>query len=129
MKIVTVEYKRLRNLGNYENETVGASAQVEDGETPEEALEKLKVFVADKLLAKQREIEFKTELEVADTEAERLAARQAKQSKVDNQWQKLQTIARVDQELHENNRKLMNKPEPSLAEMLAKRLSDDEPPF
>lgn len=52
MKILTVEYRRLKNLGNYENETIGAVAQVEAGETPEQALEKLKVFVSEQFLGK-----------------------------------------------------------------------------
>lgn len=45
MKIVQVEYRRLRTFGNYENETVGAMAQVGEGETPEQAVEALRQWV------------------------------------------------------------------------------------
>lgn len=45
MKITTVRYERLRSFGNYENETVAATAQVEDGETPESALAALRQWV------------------------------------------------------------------------------------
>lgn len=49
MKIVAVEYRRLHSFGNYENETVGATAQVEDGRTPEDALSYLRTWVAMRL--------------------------------------------------------------------------------
>ena len=42
MKIKQIEYSALVNLGNYENEKVQLTAEVEDGENWEEALEELK---------------------------------------------------------------------------------------
>lgn len=44
MKIVTVEYRRLRSFGEYENETVGAVAEV-GNEEPSDVLEALKLWV------------------------------------------------------------------------------------
>lgn len=49
MHIQTVEYRRLRSFGSFENETVGAVAMVADGETPEEALSALREWVAGQL--------------------------------------------------------------------------------
>lgn len=46
MKILTVEYRRLRSFGEYENETVGAVAEVPPtGVTPSMALDALKQWV------------------------------------------------------------------------------------
>jgi hypothetical protein len=45
MKIVQVEYRRLRTFGSYENETVGATAQVGEEETPEQAIETVRQWV------------------------------------------------------------------------------------
>ena len=45
MKIVTVEYRRLRTFGNYENESVGVVAHVEQDETPEAALNAARAWV------------------------------------------------------------------------------------
>ncbi|MGE3267111.1 MAG: hypothetical protein AB7P40_00075 [Chloroflexota bacterium] len=45
MRIVTVEYRRLRTYGGYQNETVGAVAQVDDGEDAETALAKVRTWV------------------------------------------------------------------------------------
>jgi hypothetical protein len=46
MKIVTVEYRRLRSFGEYENETVGAVAEVPPtGVTASMVLESLKQWV------------------------------------------------------------------------------------
>lgn len=45
MKILTVEYRRLRSFGEYENETVGAVAEVLPGQAPEIILEELKAWV------------------------------------------------------------------------------------
>ncbi len=49
MKIQTVTYGRLRNLGNYENDRVESTAVVERGETPEQALVKLADWVHERL--------------------------------------------------------------------------------
>lgn len=42
-----VRYERLFNLGNYENEKIGISVPVEDGETADQALARAQAFVAD----------------------------------------------------------------------------------
>lgn len=44
-----VTYKRLVNLGHYENETLELTATVEEGERAKEVFDKLKI-TADKLL-------------------------------------------------------------------------------
>ena len=49
MRIQTVSYRRLRNLGNFENDAVEATAAVERGETPEQALAKLADWVHERL--------------------------------------------------------------------------------
>lgn len=48
MKIVTVEYRRLRTFGSYQNETVGAVAEV-GAEDPADVLETLKLWVNERL--------------------------------------------------------------------------------
>lgn len=42
MKIKQVEYSALLNLGNYQNEKIGFTAQVEEGETVEQVVEALR---------------------------------------------------------------------------------------
>lgn len=49
MKIVTVEYRRLRTFGNYQNESVGATAEVGEGETANRALQELRDWVEQQL--------------------------------------------------------------------------------
>jgi|7_EtaG_2_1085326.scaffolds.fasta_scaffold69864_2 hypothetical protein len=45
MNVTRVTVERLKNLGNYENEKVGLTATLEDGEDCLEAAEELKVLV------------------------------------------------------------------------------------
>lgn len=45
MRIVTVEYRRLRTFGGYQNETVGATAELAADESAETALQDLKSWV------------------------------------------------------------------------------------
>ena len=45
MKIQTINYQRVQGLPNYSNLKVGVMAQVEEGESPDEAFEKARVFV------------------------------------------------------------------------------------
>lgn len=42
MKIKKVHYLATLNLGNYSNEKIGFSAEIENGETPEQVLEQLR---------------------------------------------------------------------------------------
>lgn len=41
----TVEYSRLKSGPNYENEKIGVTALVQEGETPEQALDRCRAFV------------------------------------------------------------------------------------
>ena len=45
MKIVTVEYRRLRTFGGYQNETVGAVAEIEAGGDADSTLADLRAWV------------------------------------------------------------------------------------
>lgn len=45
MQITSVHYSRLVNDGNYENHKIAGWAQVEEGETPDEALTKIEAWV------------------------------------------------------------------------------------
>ena len=49
MKIKEMSYKRIRNIGNYENESLEVVAQVEEDENPDDVFEELKHFVFVKL--------------------------------------------------------------------------------
>lgn len=49
MNIIQVEYRRLRTYGDYQNETVGAVAQVEEGEDAVTALAALRAWVDQEL--------------------------------------------------------------------------------
>ena len=49
MKIVQVEYRRLRTFGWYENETVGCTALVEDGEVADAVFESVRLWVDNRL--------------------------------------------------------------------------------
>ena len=45
MRIITVTYGRTVNLGNYESARLDATAQVEEAETAEDALGKLRTWI------------------------------------------------------------------------------------
>jgi len=45
MKIRTVSFEKLTSFGNYENETIGVGATIDEDETPEEALKGAISFV------------------------------------------------------------------------------------
>ncbi|MBW4573589.1 MAG: hypothetical protein KME31_38260 [Tolypothrix carrinoi HA7290-LM1] len=49
MKIETITYKRVKNLGNYQSETFEATATVEEGEEAHIVAEVLKNFVCGQL--------------------------------------------------------------------------------
>ena len=44
-----MSYKRIKNIGNYENESLEVVAQVEEDENPDDVFENLKHFVFVKL--------------------------------------------------------------------------------
>lgn len=56
MKITKVVYHALFNLGDYENEKIELSAQLEEGETPEEVVPKLRERVTALAQPKQGEM-------------------------------------------------------------------------
>ncbi|MBL1177838.1 hypothetical protein [Pantanalinema sp. GBBB05] len=56
MKITRVTYHALFNLGDYSNEKIELSAQLEEGETPEDIVPKLRERVAAMALPKQGEL-------------------------------------------------------------------------
>lgn len=45
MRIKTISYQAVKNLGNYESERLEASADVEEGEDPDDAVLKLRRWV------------------------------------------------------------------------------------
>ena len=45
MKIQTISYKRVKNLGNYQSESLEASAEVEESEDPLKAFSDLRAWV------------------------------------------------------------------------------------
>jgi hypothetical protein len=49
MEIISVEYRRLISLPEYENVSVGGTARVEIGETADQALSKLSAWVESKI--------------------------------------------------------------------------------
>ena len=46
MKVTGIEYKRVVNLGNFESEHLGVTVEVDEENTPEEALAWAREFVA-----------------------------------------------------------------------------------
>jgi hypothetical protein len=42
VKITQVDYQATINLGNYENERIGLKAQLEEGDTPDQAIAQLR---------------------------------------------------------------------------------------
>ena len=54
MKITTVSYEALANLGNYENEKIKLDAIVEDGDNWEECLEQIRNNVHEQLKNKEK---------------------------------------------------------------------------
>jgi hypothetical protein len=63
MRIVQVEYRKLRSFGNFSNETVGATAAVEDGRDPGDALDELRVWVDRNLGAAEERLGMAAEID------------------------------------------------------------------
>lgn len=57
MNIATVTYSRLKNLGNYENERLDATAAVLEGQTPEQVHEQLRTWVHGQLKLTMTDLE------------------------------------------------------------------------
>lgn len=49
MKITKINYQAVKNLGNYESERLEASAEVEEGEDPIQAVGNLRAWVEERL--------------------------------------------------------------------------------
>lgn len=49
MKVETITYKRVKNLGNYQSETFEATASLDDGDDPRQISQDLKDFVLSQL--------------------------------------------------------------------------------
>jgi hypothetical protein len=47
--ITTISYRRVKNLGNYQSETIEAQYLLSENETPEEGMIKLRSFVLHEL--------------------------------------------------------------------------------
>jgi small-conductance mechanosensitive channel len=56
LKITQVSVRRLKNLGNYENETLEVTAQLDDHEDPINAIQALKIFVKEQLESKEIDV-------------------------------------------------------------------------
>ena len=56
MKIKTVQYMATVNLGNYSNEKIGFTAQLDDGDSPESVIEKLRQKAMDCALPNTNEL-------------------------------------------------------------------------
>jgi hypothetical protein len=50
MVITEITYKRIKNLGNYENETLEVTAEIKEGENYLEVIDRIRYDVADTLL-------------------------------------------------------------------------------
>lgn len=57
MRVESVRYERLVNLGNYENQRVGVTVILEPEDTPSEALRRAKAFVEKSLEPEPSEYE------------------------------------------------------------------------
>ena len=49
VRIETIHYERIRNLGNYENVKANATASLEPGDDPDEKYEELRIWVLNQL--------------------------------------------------------------------------------
>lgn len=49
MKITTITYRRVLNLGKYETETLEVQAEIEEGDDPAVVFEEVKAFVHQQL--------------------------------------------------------------------------------
>jgi hypothetical protein len=50
MVITEITYKRIKNLGNYENDTLEVTAEIKEGENYLEVIDRIRHDVADTLL-------------------------------------------------------------------------------
>lgn len=49
MRIETISYKRTKNLGNFQSETMELTASLEEEDLPEDVAENLKLFIYNQL--------------------------------------------------------------------------------
>ncbi len=91
-QITSVNYSRLANLGNYENEKVGASARVDEGQDPDIVLSELRQWVDGKL----QDIDEYREMEERRLNLTRnLGDLEGKVAAAGRMWEKAQTFLRA----------------------------------
>ncbi len=76
-RVTVVRYSKLFNLGGYENERIGASARVGEGDTPERVLAMLMGWVEDQREARKKRERAEREMRRLLEEEERLRAEAA----------------------------------------------------
>lgn len=64
MRITQVEYKRLHSFGNFENETIGAVAEVPEGEDAADVLIHLQEWVKAELSVREQTGDLRTDIHV-----------------------------------------------------------------
>jgi hypothetical protein len=74
MDIGRIAYRKLFNLGNYENESIEAEAWVQPGESPADVLEGLRSWVEQQHEGPAELLRWQEQLEAAKAEAGRLTA-------------------------------------------------------
>lgn len=55
MIVKTISYKRIKNLGNYETETLEITAEIDENESPSEAINQIRKLVLDGLKISESE--------------------------------------------------------------------------
>jgi hypothetical protein len=66
VKVVSVKYEKLVNLGNYEHQSIGVEVALEDGEFPHDAVARAKKFVEAELKPRPTENEWASAKRILD---------------------------------------------------------------
>lgn len=64
MQITSIEYKKLFNRGNFEHESLSVQIELEDGETPHEAVKRAKAFVEREMKERPNEHQYEGSLKI-----------------------------------------------------------------
>jgi hypothetical protein len=82
MKIQSISYKRLYNLGDFNNETLDVTASIEDGEDAAKTAIELRLFVVSQIGVQdriheweKRQIQLKQEIELLEGQCQRAQER------------------------------------------------------
>jgi len=92
VKITSVQYGRLVNLGNYENEKLSAWATVEDDETPDEALAKVTAFIEEQAGTRKQQ---ESQLEVTAARLSRMESEKRQMEREIREMRETWTKARA----------------------------------